>query len=109
MGTLGHKLFDDDFALDVRDAYIEALTSGVTSQQATDSLLEQFAPALTDEDEAQVFWMALAETQWNLGRLVDGVRARALEAVDVEVGEEWGELRKKRSSELARIRKKLLA
>jgi hypothetical protein len=109
MGTSGHRLFDDDFALDVRDAYIEALRDGLDSQQATNSLLGQFAAALEDSDEAAVFWLALAETQWNLGRLIDDVRARAVEAVDTGASTEWGDLQKQRAAELARIRKKLLS
>jgi len=110
MGTFGHKLFDDDFALDVRDSFIEALRDGLTPEQATDLLRDQFAASLNEEEEAAVFWLALAETQWKLGRLIDGVRVKALEAVDSGVNpSEWGELAGKRRSELERIRKRLLS
>ena len=35
-----------------------------------------------DEDEACVFWLALAATQSKLGRLIDLVRDRAIEIID---------------------------
>lgn len=51
MGTFGHKIFDNDFALDVRDAYLDYLFDGLSSTQATAQLEGDFAHSLQDSDD----------------------------------------------------------
>lgn len=50
----------------------------MTGDAATDSLVAEWGDALLDPDEAGAFWLALADTQWRVGRLEDRVRERAL-------------------------------
>ena len=108
MGIFGHKIFDDDFALDARDAYLDCLFDGMTSEEATAKLEDDFSASLEDADEAPVFWLAVAETQWDKGRLVDKTLKNALRVLDEPVcPETWGQLTKRRRAELARLRKKL--
>src|SRR5262249_7688689 len=40
------------------------------------------ADILEDDDDAGVFWLSLAATQWKLGRLVDRARDRAIEIIE---------------------------
>lgn len=92
MGTWGSAIFSDDVACDVRVSYRELLEDGIESSKATHLLLEQFADLLDDQDDSPVFWLALAATQWKLGRLEDEVKKRAIEVIDVGLGlDRWEE------------------
>ena len=82
MSVDGPGLFADDTAFDVRDEFREALTSGMSDDEATAKVLEEFSDDLDDVDTAPVVWLALAYTQSKLGRLDGQVRAKALEVID---------------------------
>lgn len=82
MGVLGPGIFSDDIACDVRDRYRDLLGEGLTGQQATQALLEEWREELDDPDVFPVFWLALAATQWRSGRLEPQVKAQALEIID---------------------------
>jgi hypothetical protein len=75
MGTWSVSLFGDDLASDVRADYRASLVKGLTGPQATDALLSRGLP---DDDEAPIFWIALAAVQSKLGRLEPRVRDQAL-------------------------------
>lgn len=74
----GAGLFDDDVGADVRGRYRELVADGLSGDAATDALVTEWDDALLDPDEAAAFWLALADTQWKVGRLEDRVRDRAL-------------------------------
>jgi hypothetical protein len=80
MGTWGVGVFADDTASDVRDAFRDAVGSGISPRAATARLVEQFAP-VGDPDGGPPFWIGLAVTQWTLGRLIPSVKKRALRAI----------------------------
>ncbi|MEU5529427.1 DUF4259 domain-containing protein [Micromonospora chersina] len=82
MGAWGPGLFSDDTACDVRDEYREMLEDGVEDDEATQRMLDSYAGALDDADEATSVWLALAVTQSKLGRLDPTVRDRAITAID---------------------------
>lgn len=82
VGSDGPGLFSDDTALDVRDAYREALEDGAGDVEAEAAVLRDFADALADSDDAVIVWLALAHTQSKLGRLSELVRERALAVLD---------------------------
>lgn len=79
MASWGPKLYQDDIAEDVRDYYKDQLKRGKTNEGVTKELIEGNQDIVLDEDEAPVFWFALADTQWNLGRLLPFVKEKALE------------------------------
>ena len=79
MGSWGPKLYQDDVAEDVRDYYKDQLRRGKTNEEVTNELIEDNEDIISDEDEAPVFWFALADTQWSLGRLFPFVKEKALE------------------------------
>ncbi|MEM1001273.1 MAG: Imm26 family immunity protein [Bacteroidota bacterium] len=105
MGTSGYKIFQDDFALDIKDHYTEKLFEGLSNEQATEELIIENQDA--DIDEHSVFWLSLAATQYEYGRLLENVKKKALEIIDS--GEDlikWnGD--KKRAKELERLKIKL--
>lgn len=82
MGYSGAGLYDDDTAADVRGLYREFLGDGLAGEAATDALLAQWADVLDDPDEGSPFWLALADTQWRVGRLEARVRDRALRIIE---------------------------
>lgn len=105
MAAWGPKLYQDDIAEDVRSYYKEQLHYGKTGVEITQELLKQYEYLLEDMDDAPVFWFALADTQWSLGRLEDVVKEKALyhirEGNDIK---RW----KSESPKEAKIREKVL-
>lgn len=84
MGTWGTAIFSDDTAADTRDAFTDLIADGLTPEAATQRLAADSAEILDDEEEAIIFWLALAAIQWKLGRLIDSVRDRAIEIIHSE-------------------------
>lgn len=70
MGTWGAAIFSDDTASDVRDQFRDLIGEGLSTEQATDKLLREYASSLDDPDDGPPFWLGLAVTQWNCGRLL---------------------------------------
>lgn len=114
MGTWGPKLYQDDLAEEIRDIFKDQLKRGKTGKQITKELLEEYKDAISDSDDAPIFWFALADTQWELGRLEDIVKQNALYHI-----QEGSDLRrwkledssnaKKREQILNALKKKLLS
>ena len=82
MGAWGTAVFSDDTACDVRDGYLDLLGDGLSGPDATKKLVREWSKSLNDPDEAPVFWLALAATQWKYGRLETQVLQQALSAID---------------------------
>lgn len=82
MGTWGTALFSDDTASDVREDFRGAIADGLTPAAATDKILAQYSPDPADPPYAATVWLALAVTQWKLGRLEERVRDAAIAAID---------------------------
>jgi len=92
MGTWGSGLYSNDTTCDVRDIYMGFLRDQLSNQEAYDRTLEKCSEYIEDLDEAPLFWFALAETQWKVGRLIPEVKAKALELIDKGGGLElWEE------------------
>src|SRR5688500_11461602 len=82
MGTWGTGIFADDVACDVRDQYLDAIAAGDRDDDVTDRLVQEWTgTGVPDDDEAPVFWLALAATQWEYGRLRRDVKERALAVI----------------------------
>jgi len=110
MGTWGTALFSDDLAADLRSEFRDLIGEGLTTEAAVNRLKTEYKSSLRDPDEESVFWLALADTGWQLGRLDDSVLQNALRVIDS--GQDlarWEDVadRKKREQVLARLRTKL--
>ena len=81
MGFWGSALFSNDTTLEVRDAYKGFLSDQMSNEEAYIMTLEQ-CKELIESDEEPLFWFALAETQWRVGRLTPDVRDKAMEWID---------------------------
>ncbi len=77
MGTWGTSLYSNDLSQDVRDAYIKLLEDQNSKDEAYIKIVEKFKEYLGDEEEC-LFWYALSDTQWKLGRLSPEVKEKAI-------------------------------
>ena len=50
MGAWGTAIFSDDTASDVREEFRDLIGEGLSTEQATDKLLKEYAPSLDDPD-----------------------------------------------------------
>lgn len=109
MGAWGPKLYQDDVAVDVSSSYKEKLKRGKTNEEATQEIIEEYSDFINDDDDGPIFWFALADTQWSLGRLLPEVKDEALRILEsggdiqrwIDDGELKGaEIRKKSLEEL---------
>ncbi len=78
MGSWGPGLYQNDIAEDIKDYYNDQLRRGKKSEEITHELINQNHDIIFDNDDAPIFWFALADTQWNLGRLENSVKEKAL-------------------------------
>lgn len=102
MGAWGPGLYQDDVALDVRDYYKDQLHRGKEGEQITQELIEQNSDMLEDPDDGPVFWLALADVQWKMGRLEDMVKKNALNIIEGNV-----DLKRCQSEDLKNIKKRM--
>jgi hypothetical protein len=109
----GTGIFDDDVACDTRALYRAYLREGKTPAEATRAVLRDQEPALADEEDGPVIWLALAAVQCQYGSLEPRVRAKALAVIengsDLEHWRATGNanLVRARIAVLARLRVKL--
>ena len=82
MGSWGAKLYQDDVAEDVRSQFKDLLHRGKTTEEITKQMIDEYSDEILDPDDGPIFWFALADTQWNLGRLMPDVREQALDLLD---------------------------
>lgn len=82
MGMWGFELYQNDTSQDVKDEFEKLYNTGNTVQDITDKLTEDYKSVMGDIDEEPLFWLALADTQWNLGVLLPCVKEKALYWID---------------------------
>ena len=103
MGVFGAGIFGDDDALDVRSDYKVFLADSQSDALATDAIARQYGAAFDDPAATSSFWLALAWTQWTMGRLDPRVKSCALRIVDENL-----DLKKWQGSPLYRKRERAL-
>lgn len=114
MLNLFYRYHDAELANDVRSEYIDLLRRGHEGAEATEKLIDDFASVLHDEDDAPVFWFALADLQWDYGRLEDTVKYNAVLHIDRLLEDYATQINDNKSSgklinELVDFKKKLLS
>ncbi len=113
MGIWGAKLYQDDLALDIKEEYIGKLERGLDNQKALEEVIKENEESLEDDVEKTVFWLALADTMWKVGRLTQEVKQKALQIINKEenlkIWKEQGSKREYeiRKEELNKLREKL--
>ncbi len=98
MGTWNRKLFSNDTTCDIRDTYIEFLKIQLTNEEAYKKTYLEFSE-LFGTDEEPLFWYAMADTQWQLGRLMPEVKEKALSWISQKGGLElWEDSENRRNN-----------
>lgn len=77
MGVWSSSLFSNDIACDVKDTYIYFLRQQYSNDEAYQRTYKEYEDMIGTENEP-LFWYALADTQWCMGRLMPAVRDTAL-------------------------------
>ena len=85
MGTWGPNLYQNDTSLDVKDEFEKLYNEGKNVQEITDILTEDYKSIIGDIEEEPLFWLALADTQWEFGVLLPVVKDKALYWIDESV------------------------
>jgi hypothetical protein len=78
----GPGLYQDDTGHDVRAEFRELIGEGRSTDDATEAMLAGWRDVLDDEDVHCAFHLALADTQWRLGRPLLSIRETALGLID---------------------------
>ena len=78
MGSWGAELYQNAIAKDVHDRFTSQLHKGKSAAEVTEDLIESYASAINDSDDAPIFWFALADTQWDMACLLPQVKKEAL-------------------------------
>lgn len=112
MGTWGTAIFSDDLASDIKDDFRLKIGLGKSVELAVQELRNEYKEDLEEEEENIVFWLALASTQWKLGRLQEDVKAKAISIIesgsDLKRWREASEY-KKREKALEKLKEQLLS
>lgn len=113
MGTWGPAIFSDDTACEVRDDYVELLGSGISDIEASERLIKSWEENFKYSEIENVFWLALAVTQWKHGRLEDFVKEKAVQVIESGKDldrwkEEYPNNARKREQYLEKLKAKLL-
>ena len=115
MGSWGASLYENDLTCDIRDDYLDLLRQGKSPEEASSHLISANQDILSDPEEAALFWLALADTQWEYGRLQPDVLNMALFYLDkpLTAMSIWEnaehEEQQKRVTMLGSLRQKLLS
>ena len=92
MGAWSTALYGNDCTEDVRDIYLEYLKKQYSNEEAYQKTYEEFEEVMGTDEEA-LFWYAMAETQWKVGRLMPEVKEKALNFIAEKGGSElWEEV-----------------
>ena len=92
MGAWGTSLYSNDLACDIRGDYLDELKRGETNEEATLKLIKKNLCNMVDGEDEPLFWFALADTQWNYGRLLQNVKDKALLFIESDKeSERWKE------------------
>ena len=86
MGARGSGLYANDTTSDVRDTYMGYLRDQLSDEEAYKKTLDEYSECIGDNDEEPLFWFAMAESQWRVGRLLPEVKSKALEWIEKDGG-----------------------
>lgn len=115
MGAWGTGLYSDDFALDVKSEFLDAINSGKPYREAFEELKKTYVDnAYNDDPDIPVFWFVCADILWKKGRLDEDIKQTTLAYIESNSDvERWNlessALGKKRKTVLEKLKAKLLS
>ncbi|PEK30260.1 hypothetical protein COM05_28310 [Bacillus toyonensis] len=112
MYVSGVGIFEDDLSEDIKFDFQNLISDGYSLEEATSILISKYVPSLRKYEE-NVFWIALAAIQWEMGRLEPLVKEKAINIIDnkSDLKRWWREpeLKEKREKVLNNLKEKLLS
>ena len=78
MSIWGPGLYQNDVSDDVKRYFRDQLHRGKNAEQITKELMNSCREIISDQDDRPNFWLALADVQWDMGRLLPEVKEQAL-------------------------------
>lgn len=83
MAAWGTGLYQDDVAEDIKGDYYNCFQEdGLDNEAAYQKILSQYSEIKNDPEDGPVFWMVLSDIMWDLGKLTDEVKEKALYHID---------------------------
>lgn len=82
MGCWGAGLYENDDSCQARDDFIHLIKSGLSAVEATQDIFDSHGDLIGDPEVEFPIVLALAETQWKYGRVVEETRLRAIEIIN---------------------------
>lgn len=83
MAAWGTGLYQDDVAEDVKEDYYNCFREdGLDNKAAYERMLSRYSEIKDDTEDGPIFWMALSDVMWDLGKLNEEVKERALYHID---------------------------
>lgn len=82
MGAWGTDIFEDDFALDVKEEYQDLIDENKSAQEAVSILTERYSEELSDEEDNGVFWLSIVAIQIESKSLVSLTKENALSVIN---------------------------
>ncbi len=82
MGCWGAGLYENDDSCQARDDFIHLIKSGLSAAEATQDILDSHSDLIGDLEIELPIVLALAETQWKYGRVIEETRLRAIEIIN---------------------------
>ncbi|MFV5170073.1 hypothetical protein [Bacillus cereus] len=112
MYVSGVGIFEDDLSEDIKFDFQNLVGDGYSLEETTSILVRKYIPYLRKHEE-NIFWLALAAIQWEMGRLEPLVKEKAINIIDnkSDLKRWWREpeLKKKREQVLKKLKEKLLS
>jgi hypothetical protein len=81
MGAWGTGIFDDDLAVDVKDAWEDEINMGRSPADAARAVAEAFSEIAEDPDEGPILFISLATLQLEARAVENGIRTVALASI----------------------------
>lgn len=86
MGAWGTGIFDVDTTSDIRDQFIDYLEDGISAEDATERILDEYTDKLDPEEDLEVIslvFIGLAGVQLELNCLQEQVRTNTIDLIDL--------------------------
>ncbi len=90
MGFWNTTLYSNDITCDIRDSYLELLKHNSNNVIIYQNIIKEYQE-LFDTDEEPLFWYALADVQWDVGRLSERVKNNVLKYIEEQAGSSFWE------------------
>ncbi|MDA1666860.1 hypothetical protein PDK09_15415 [Bacillus cereus] len=112
MYVSGVGIFEDNLSEDIKFDFQDLISEGYSSEEATEMMVNTYISSLRKPEE-NIFWLALAAIQWELGRLNPQVKEKAICIIESKSDlKRWWrepELKKKRELVLEKLKKNLVS